>query len=147
MLLDNSGEISTMNTYQSLPEFNWVLMTRTLYKRDYQNKTEGKVQFSKLSELNRNSSDTGGALMKWLDVFDSSWGSPESCQAVIVSQTFVFGYWLDLEKLQDKLKSKLDHFLKSIFTDDMDCKHIEKIMSEKETFGLLFVDTKSMMKM
>lgn len=54
-----------------------------------------------------------------------------------MSDKFIFGYWQDLEMLQDKVKYKVDRFLKSIFMDDMDQKHIDKVMSEKETLSLL----------
>lgn len=71
----------------------------------------GKAQFSIVSELNRNSSDVGGFFFEWLDVIDSGWNLPGLCQVVFVSNKCVFGYWLDLVMLHNKLKHKLDHFL------------------------------------
>ncbi len=64
----------------------------------------------------------------------------ELCEAAIVSDIFVFGYWQDLLALQDKLRSRLNDFLKTILTDEMNYNHVDKIMAKKETFGLLICE-------
>ncbi len=82
---------------------------------------------------------TGDAIkfIKWSDTFNSAQDSPELCQAALVSEKIVIGHCHGLSVLHGKFRTRLDHFLKSTFTDVMDHKHIDKIMTEKETYGLL----------
>ncbi len=136
VFLDDNGEITAKKMSQSLPEFTRAQEEGIQYKRVYQTHEEGKLQFDKVRDLTRCLGDAG-VFIKWSDVLDRDWDSPELCEAALKSNKFVFGHWQDLSALENKLRIRLDHFLKSIFTDAIDHAHIDKIMSEKETYGVL----------
>ncbi len=101
-----------------------------------QNEKEGRVQVEMVGQLVR---ITGEArkFIKWSDILDSAWDSPELCKAALVLNKFVIGHWDDLSILHNKFRRGLDHFLKSIFTDEMNHNHMDKIMSQNETYCLL----------
>ena len=84
------------------------------------------MKFKKVQYLTRCLGDAG-VMIEWSDVLNSAWDSPELCQSALESDKFVFGHWQDLSALENKLRIRLDHFLKSIFTDAMDHAHIDKI--------------------
>ena len=71
--------------------------------------------------------------IKWSDLLDADWDSPELCEAALFSDKFVFGYWPDLSTLEERLKDRLHDFLKCIFTDEIEHRDIDKIMAEKKT--------------
>ncbi len=48
----------------------------------------------------------------------------------------MFGHWPDLSTLKEKIRNRLHDFLKCIFTDDIEHRDIDKIMTETKTFGL-----------
>ncbi len=54
-----------------------------------------------------------------------------------ISDKFVIEHLNDLSVLHNTFRRRLDHFLKSTFTDKMDHDHIDKILSEKEMYGIL----------
>lgn len=88
-----------------------------------------------------------GAFIKWSDVFYSGWNSPEWSSCTYFKQVYVWQLAINLSNLHNKLKCRLDHFLKSTFTEDMDHKHIDKIIIRWKHLISWFVNTKSIMKM
>ncbi len=99
-------------------------------------KKEGKTHFELVGGLDKITGEAG-RFIKWSDIPDTAWDSPELCQAANVSDKFVIGHWNDISVLHNTFRRRLDHFLKSTFKDKMDHNHIDKILSEKETYGLL----------
>ncbi len=95
-----------------------------------------------VDELNGKTAKAG-RLIKWSDIIDSAWDSPELHQAALISEKLVIGHWDDLFEF----RSRLNNLLKSILTDEMDYKHIDKSWQSKRHMVSWFVDTKSMMTM
>ncbi len=110
-------------------EFQWDKHKGNIYQRVYQKEEEGKAQFDPVGELE----DTC--------IVDSAQNSPEFCDAALVSDKFVHGNQQNLLALQDKLRIKLDHFLKNIFTDEMNHNHLEKTWQRERNLVSWFVNT------
>ncbi len=103
-------------------------------RREYQRLQQGREQFKAVYAFDEE--DIDGQFIKWSDVLDANWDSPELCEAALFSAKFVSDYWPDLSTLKEKISTRLHDFLKCNFTYDIEHKDIDKIMTEKMTYGL-----------
>ncbi len=106
MFLDNSGEISTKTITVSLPKFIEDSKKGIQYRRESQGQSENMTQFDKVGELDQ-SNGNNPSFFTWSELVDSAQDSPEVCQAVIVSDKFMFEHWPYALNLEDKLKMRL----------------------------------------
>ncbi len=51
-----------------------------------------------------------GKFIKWSDILDANWDSPELCEASLFSDKFLFCYWPDLLSLKEKIRNRLHDF-------------------------------------
>ncbi len=136
LFLDDNNCITTKRATISLPDFERENSKQILFKKQYQNEQERIAQFELVTQLDR-ITGKDGKFINWSDILDSAWDAPELCEAGVISDRFVIGHWDDLSVLHDPFRRRLVYFLKSTFTDEMDHNHIDNIMSQKETYGLL----------
>ncbi len=62
-----------------------------MYQKQYQNKKDGKAQYEMVEDLDGITGDEGKFIER-SDVIDSTWDSPESFQAAIVSDNFMISH-------------------------------------------------------
>ena len=136
MCLDDNGEILTDTVAVSMPEFLFKFENGIKYKKQYQQRRENMEQF-KFVQTIATSTDNEPSFLKWSEVLELEWDSPELFQAALVSDRFMFGHWPSLIKLSEKFRNRLKVFLKSIFSDQLEHDHIDEILDEKEYYGLL----------
>ena len=136
LFLDDNNFITTKRAAISLPDFEREISKHILFKKQYQSKDEQTAQFRPVAYLN-GLAGKDGIFINWSDILDSAWDAPELCEAGVISDRFVIGHWNDLSVLHDTFRRRLVYFLKSTFTDEMDHNHIDNIMLQKETYGLL----------
>ncbi len=120
----------------SLPAFECENAKQILYKKQYQNEEEGRAQFRPVAYFD-GITGNDGKFINWSDILDSTWDSPELCEAGVVSDRSMIGHLDNLSVLYDTFRRHLVYFLKSTFTDEMDHNHINNIILQKETYGLL----------
>ncbi len=136
LFLDDNDIITTKQASMSLPEFECKNAKQIQYKKQCQNEEEGKTQFKSVAVLDGITGEDG-KFINWSDILDTAWDSPELCEAALVSNRCMIGHWVNLSMLQNKFRRCLVDFLKRTFTNEMDHNHIDNIMSQKETNGLL----------
>ncbi len=118
IFLHGSGDVSTQNN--SVP-FPWVQQESArilLSRRLYQRLQQGREQFKAVYNIDEK--DVDGKIIKWSDVLNANWDSPELYEAELFWDKFVFGYLPDLSILEERLRNRLHDFLKCIFTVDIE---------------------------
>ncbi len=95
IILHGDGEVSTQKNLVPFPQVKQesargILLNRREYKRVQQ----GSEQFKAVYAFDKEKDN--GQFIKWSDVLDPNWNSPELCEAVLFSDKFVFCYWPDL---------------------------------------------------
>ncbi len=82
--LDDKNEITMKKGSISLPEFECKNAKQILYKKQYQNEKEGTSNFKASGQLVEITIEAG-KFIKWSDILDFAWDSPELCDAALVS--------------------------------------------------------------
>ncbi len=86
------------------------------FKRETQQQSKNKNQFDRVKVLVQSNSNKA-SFLKWSEIVDPDWESPELCQSALVTNKFVSGHWPYLLNMTNKFKKSLEVFLKSIFID------------------------------